>query len=202
MIERLTKYVGSRPRRAAVIMLTLSVVLVLIFAGILIQSLNIGRLFKPPYTSETTPLSLTGNDLKWSPLDITLYSNLSWGNYNSYRFHYGIGGSGWGGTLVNQTEQNQLSSHSRATIVTPVGESVGSYWLNLSIMDSTGDGFFGVGDQVIFEGMPHLNDTVYVVALHIIGGGGASEYSFAIHDGKFYSWASNTLNSIAPWWAT
>jgi hypothetical protein len=196
MIDKLTKYVGSRPRRAAVIMLALSVVLILILAGILIQSLNVGRLFKPPYPSESTPLSLAGNDLKWSPLMNYQFGEVT--NYTLYRFYY----SGWGGFLSNQSEQNRLSSHSQTTIVSFVGSQ--GYWLNLSITDSTGDGFFGIGDNVIFEGMPHLNDTVYVVAMHYNGEHqmGGWEYSYAIHHGKFYSWASSTLNQNIPWWAT
>jgi len=200
-MERLTKYAESRPRRAAVIMLALLVVLTVVVAGILVQSLNVGRPFKPPYPSETTPLSLAGDDLKWSPLFDTSFDG--WSNYSDYRFHY----VNWGGALAGQAGQEQLSSHSEATVLGFVGRTVGSdesYWLNMSVTDSTGDGFFGAGDNVIFMGMPHQNDTVYVVALHYSGGRvmGGWEYSFAIHDGKFYSWASNTLDWNTPWWAT
>ena len=75
--------------------------------------------------------------------------------------------------------------------------------MHLNITDSTGDGFFGVGDDVIFHFTPHLDDTVYVVALHYRSEGGYMggwEYSYAIHDGKFYSWRSYTLDNTTPWW--
>lgn len=196
MIERLTKYVGSKPRRAAVIMLTILVVLILVFAGILIQSLNVGRLFKPPYTSETTPLSLVNNGVRWdNPI---MFQGAS---YNKTVFRWGQ----LGGHVAFDSQQAQLSSGSSATVtMTAAQASDMSYSYNVSITDSTGDGVPGSGDYIIFTGPPQESDTVYTVALAYLGGvhGGfaGSEYSYAIHDGKFYSWASDNLHTTPPWW--
>jgi len=196
MLRRLTEYLGAKPRRAGMIVMTLVVVLILIVAGNLFQLLNVGRYFEPPYPSETTPLSLVNNGIRWdNPI---MFQGAC---YNKSVFRWGA----LFGPVAFESQQANLSSGSSATVITNVGQTADlSYWINLTIYDSTGDGMPGYGDYIIFTGAPQQSDTVYTVALAYLGGVGGgfagSEYSYAIHDGKFYSWASDTLNTAPPWW--
>jgi hypothetical protein len=196
MLRRLTEYLGAKPRRAAMIVMTLLVILILIVAGNLFQLLNVGRYFEPPYPSETTPLSLVDNGIRWdNPI---MFQGAS---YNKTVFHW----RDIGGHVAFDSQQALLSSGSAATVVMIVAQAADlSYWVNLTITDSTGDGTPGFGDYIIFTGGPQESDTVYTVALAYLGGVGGgyalSEYSYAIHDDKLYSWASDTARTRMPWW--
>lgn len=196
MLRRLTEYLGAKPKRAAVIVATLVVILILIVGGNLFQLLNVGRYFESPYPSETTPLSLVNNGIRWdNPI---MFQGSS---YNKTVFHW----RDLGGHVAFESQQAQLSSGSAATVIMTVAQAADlSYWVNLSITDSTGDGAPGYGDYITFTGAPQESDTVYTVALAYLGGvrGGfvGAEYSYAIHDGKFYSWMSDTANTGMPWW--
>ena len=204
MLRRLTEYLGAKPRRAAMIVMTLVVVLILIVAGNLFQLLNIGRYFESPYPSETTPLSLVNNGVKWEGFLVFQGSN-----YSKYVFYWNLGDSSGaiGGHVAFESQQAQLSSGSAATVIMTVAQAADmSYWFNLSITDSIGDGVPGSGDYIIFTGPPQESDTVYTLALAYVGGVGAgfgsggSEYSYAIHDGRFYSWMSDRVHTGTPWW--
>jgi len=59
LIDRLGSYLASRPRRAAMIVIALTISLVLVLAATLIVGLGVQPPFGPPYPSEDTPLSLT-----------------------------------------------------------------------------------------------------------------------------------------------
>jgi hypothetical protein len=196
MLRRLTEYLGAKPRRAAMIVMTLVVVLILVVAGNLLQLMDVGRYFEPPYPSEETSLSLVNNGVRWdNPI---MYQGAS---YNKTLFHW----RNLGGQVASDYEQAQLSSGSNTTVVVTAAQSADlSYWWNLSITDSTGDGMPGSGDYIIFTGEPQQSDTVYTIALVYLageGGGGLfSEISYAIHDGKFYSWWSDTARTSPPWW--
>lgn len=178
------------------IVVTLVIVLILIVAGNLFQLLNVGRYFEPPYPSETTPLSLVENGVRWdNPIMFQVAS------YNKTVFHWGD----LGGHVAFESQQAQLSSGSAATVIMTVAQAADlSYWVNLTIHDSTGDGVPGSGDYIIFTGAPHESDMVYTVALAYLGGAGGgyalAEYSYATHHGKFYSWASDTAGTRMPWW--
>lgn len=199
MLRRLTEYLGAKPRRAAMIVMTLVVVLIIIVAGNLFQLLNVGRYFEPPYPSETTPLSLVDNGVKW-----TGFVRFQGSNYSGWVFYWGNASGALDGHVAFEFQQVQLSSGSNTTVVTNVGQASDlSYLIYLSITDSTGDGVPGSGDCIIFKGAPQESDTVYTVALAYVGVGagvGGSEYSYAIHDGKFYSWMSDTARTNPPWW--
>jgi len=201
VLRRLTEFLGAKPRRAAMIVMTLAMVLILIVAGNLFQLLNLGRYFEAPYPSETTSLSLVDNGIRWdNPI---MFQEAS---YNKSEFYWKYT-SDWtlSGPVAVDHEQVQLSSGSSATVIRTVARAADlSYWVNLTICDSTGDGIPGDGDYIIFTGPPLQSDTVYTVALAYLGGTGGgtacSEYSYAIHDGKFYSWWSDTARTAPPWW--
>jgi hypothetical protein len=200
MLKRLTEYLGDKPGRAAAIVMTLVVVLILVVAGNLFQLLNLERYFEPPYPSETTSLSLVNNGIRWdNPI---MFQGAS---YNKSRFYWGNASGALSGSVAYDSEQAQLSSGSSAIVTRTVAQATDlSYWVNLTIYDSTGDGVPGYGDYIIFTGAPQQSDTVYTVALVYLGGvgggGTCSEISYAIHDGKFYSWWSDTARTAPPWW--
>jgi len=202
MLKRLTEYLGAKPRRTAMIVMTLVLVLILVVAGNLFQLLNVGRYFEPPYPSETTPLSLVDNGVRWD--NFVMFEG---SNYSGWVFYWDIAGGALTGPVASESQQARLSSGSSATVIQTVAQASDlSYWLNLTIYDSTGDGMPGSGDYIIFEGAPLESDTVYTLALAYVGGVGSvfgpggSEYSYAIHDGKLYSWMSDKVNTGTPWW--
>jgi hypothetical protein len=200
MLRRLTEYLGAEPRRAAMIVMTLVVILILIVAGNLFQLLNVGRYFEPSYPSETTPLSLVNNGVQWKG-----FVTFPGSNYSKYVFYWDLGDGALYGPVASESQQAQLSSGTAATVIVTVGQAPDlSYWLNLSITDSTGDGIPGSGDYIRFTGPPQESDTVYTLALAFVeGAGGRSggwEYGYAIHDGNFYSWMSDRVSTETPWW--
>jgi hypothetical protein len=201
MLDRLSKYLGEKPRRAALIVMTLVVVLILVVAGSLFQLLNLGSYFEPPFPSESTPLSLVDDGIYWS--NPIMFETAT---YNKTAFYWRNETIGLGGTpIASDDQQANLSSGSSVTIVKTIAQAPDlSYCVNLTIYDSTGDGKPGSGDYILFTGPPHKSDIVYTIALAYVGGplGGfaGGEFDYAIHDGKFYSWESDMDNTAPPWW--
>jgi hypothetical protein len=201
MLDGLSKYLGEKPRRAALVVMTLVVVLIIVVAGSLFQLLNLGSYSDPPYPSESTPLSMVDGGIRWSnPL---MYETAT---YNRTAFYWRNETTGLGGPLiVSDDQQADLSSGSSITIVQTIAQASDlSHWINLTIYDSTGDGKPGSGDYILFTGPPHKSDIVYTIALAYVGGpsGGfaGGEFDYAIHDGNFYSWESDMDNTAPPWW--
>lgn len=203
MIKRIGSYLASRPERAAMIVLTLTLVLILVLAGVALQWLHIGR---APYPSEDTPLSLVDDVVVWSQDQTDV---VSWEdayvpfNYSGMKIAFQIDWGGGGVRTVNPFgNQSLLSAHSSTTIHQSVSEA--SYGnVSIDITDSTGDGSFNIGDSIVFEIVPLSEDTIYTVGLYFLHAFGMSmsmELSFAIHDGKFYSWNSRYLPTDHPWY--
>ncbi|MGB2825675.1 MAG: hypothetical protein WBC49_03455, partial [Thermoplasmata archaeon] len=163
----------------------------------LFQLLNLGGYFEPPYPSESTPLSLVDDGIRWS-------SPLCFGpaTYNLTKFLWINETRGLYGPVASDGQQANLSSGSSITIVKTITQASDlSYWINLTIYDSTGDGKPGSGDYILLTGPPHKSDIVYTIALAYVANGSAcAEYSYAIHNGKFYSWSSDTARTFVPWW--
>lgn len=202
MLERLTKYLGAWPRRAAMIVMTLAVALILVVSVNLFQLLDLGSHFESPYRTEETPLSLVADGIRWdNPI------RFSTASYNLTRFYWQQfeAGQALSGPLANDSDQIELSSGSPVTVVKTVAWAADmSYQVNVTMHDSTGDGVPGSGDYIIFTGPPWQVDTVYTIALAYIGGPGGGfsgwEFDYAIHDGVFYSWESDMDNTSPPWW--
>ena len=206
----MTEYLGAKPRRAAMIVTTLVVVLTLVVAGSLFQLLNLASYFESPYPSEETPLALTNTGVIW-----TMEQNLSIGGdcvYANIYCTWGIETERFSALLANTSEQQILNSGSpvsienwHASIGYPDGDQW-EIWTNLS--DIAGDGNFSLGDSIAFIARPTPNryvaeDEVMIVALVYVGSGmvaGLGEYSYAVHDGKFYSWRSESLDWSRPWY--
>gem|GEM_PF-1741651 len=199
MLGRFEKYLRAKPRRAAGIVATLLVVLILVIAGNLFQLLGLGRYFEPPYLSETTSLSPVQNGVRWD--NPVMYQGAT---YNRTLFYWGNASGALLGHVAFESQEAELSTGSPVTVIVNVAQAADmSYWWNLTIYDSTGDGTPGAGDYIMFTGPPQQSDTVYTVALVYLGpsgGGVTAEVSYALHHGKFYSWVSDTAHTDWPWW--
>jgi len=201
--DRLSVYLAENPRSGPQMIFALLAVIVLILAGIMVYSLDIGRYFEPPYPSEDTPLSITEDGVVWTT-SFDVHHTAT--NYTFMRWTWGeiVGGIGWGVTrpLANLANQQVLSS----------GTQVSVDAVYATITDILGDGEFGTGDQILFrchdmgsdfpvEGAVYRMALVYIgwdgVNLNLVGWG---EYCCAVDDGRFYSWASDELPSGLPWW--
>jgi len=214
MLEGLSSYLGSKPRRAMQIILCLSVALVLILVVVLVTALDMGNPFAPPYPNEDTPLSLTATGVTYT-MDNTVTYYGSYPNYTSLRFYWGeVGSAGtgaFGGRVAGDIEQQRLNTSSSATVEAFIGgegSDTGMIWYYLVIKDVQGNGAFEDGDSITFRTnassiLAPLEDRVYTISLVFLNDGWAcslGEFSCAIHDGKFYSWRSDTLNWSQPWW--
>ncbi|MEM0342906.1 MAG: hypothetical protein QXU73_01460 [Thermoplasmata archaeon] len=202
VLKRITEYFAAKPTRAADIVVVLVVALLIVVAGNLFQLLNLGRYFgqpEQPYPSETTPLSLVNNGIRW---DHPIWS-FQKASYNKTKFFWRTGTEGWGGPLASDLDQAILSSGSSVTVVREIGSRPTQYSVNLTIYESSGDGMLDAGDYVIFSGPPLQNDVTQTIALAFVGGPDEGwviwEVSYAIHDGKFYSWSSHTVGTEEFW---
>ena len=203
MINRLGSYLASRPRKAAVLVLTLTVAFVLVLAGLALELSHFGR---APYPSEAIPLSLVDDKVIYTQETTTVLDgaipNQSF-PYTGMMIVFQVESQG-GSTRMGGTDfgnQSQLSTNSTATVhqVLMTGSLLNA---SIDITDSTGDGSFDSGDTIVFEIVPLWEDMVYTMGLLWIGVHGekmALEVSFAIHDGKLYGWYSQYLND-GPWY--
>lgn len=189
--------------------LVLLVVVILMAASILYYILDIGSLFGSPYPSEDTPLTLTSTGVIWTmDRDISVdgefrYANICW--------TWILETYGYAGPLVNDSEQEALSQGIPISIEArhaAQGTTEG-IWIQIYSIQSelTGDGNFGFDDSIEFAARPAPNffvaeDEVKTVALVYLGKVTypLGEYSYAVHDGKFYSWRSNNLDWSQAWY--
>jgi len=194
---RLTLFLQENPRSGPRIILILSVALILVLAGMMAYALDMGQIFEPPYESEDGPLTLSAAGIDWIA-DFGID-----GNYSCMRYYWETNWEGhavsFARPLANLTDQSSLSSGSPAVVENPF----------VVITDLAGDGVFGTGDSILFKwpyGYPE-EDMVNILALVHVDMIGDSmsiidlgEYSWVVHDGKFYSWRSHELNAQIPWW--
>jgi hypothetical protein len=225
VIDRMGATIGRTPRRAASIVLVLIVILILL-AAVSIGTSGLLKLPKAPYKSEATPLSLKGNAVIWTEsCTVRLFgaggrevsflpvaNPGGWGlNWSTMKFQITIGDlRTTGGTVVSQSDTQKVGSGAPTTVRENVsGEVVNGTpdWFYLLVTDGTGNGTFDYGDSIVFvfpASSPIEHDSVYTLALASVQPGYAVwwEYSFAVHDGRFYSWSSSNFNTQEPWWAT
>ncbi|MCJ7463536.1 MAG: hypothetical protein MUO81_02190 [Thermoplasmata archaeon] len=217
MLKRLTEYLGAKPRRGAMIVLTLIIVLVLAVAGLAFQWMLLDDQADEsedelddtdPYPSDVVPLTLVNNSTVQYVQEFTY---IGYGDYSKMRFALGVNlyvaahstpAGAW--TAVNNFgNTSQLSVQAGATMTQSIwtgSQGNGS----IEIMDLTGDGRFDIGDTVLVMIDPMHEDTVYTIAFSSTDDNGSGhlfwERSFAIHDGEFYAWASFYLPTDTPWY--
>jgi hypothetical protein len=136
-----------------------------------------------------------------------------WGrNWSDMHFFFGYSTGSWdiGYPGISLNDQSELSLGFEATITIPAGGWVldgQEIEFNLAFTDFQGNGYFDKCDLVALEASPNIGTTVfrdyiYTLALAYICPTYryVPEFSFTFHDGEFYSWESDTLNSDQPWW--
>lgn len=205
MIKRFVSYVGSKPKNGAVIILTLAVAFLLVLAGLALDLSHYGR---APYPSQELGFSLINGNVLFTQDTPTQLGNFSSPNttvpstpYEGALGAFGIVEYGW--STFNFGNAPQLSAHTGAPSTMNLTSGGSPISVNLTLTDLTSNGVFDKGDTILFKVVPLQKDTVYFVALAFFPGGGwgpwSTEMSFAIHDGKVYSWFSNNLPAQKPW---
>ena len=202
MIGRLDSYLTSKPGRSARFVLALAVALTLTLAGLVVKLSDFG---KAPYPSQKVGFSLTK--------DGVMYTSPGFGEwYNSSSEHvpmapykeawFAFGGPGGYGSGPLLTDPG-LSSGS-GTPSTMEWDVWNRPNITAVLTDQTSNGVFDRNDTILFRGsMPE--DTTFFMALAFFPWGNTSgpwsgvEISFAIHDGKLYSWYSSNLPTLEPW---
>jgi hypothetical protein len=175
--------------------IALLVVVILMGTTLLVMVLDDLNMFERPYPSESTPLSLVDGKVVWTgQLDYWMSENETF-DYRNLRLAWGIAHSG-GYTTNELANYTQLSTGTEATA------SRLFFDFSIHVTDLLGNGLFQRGDYVTFdfapEGIPE--DAVHSVALADVVSEWNQEFSFAIHNGGFYSWRSDTLPADYPWW--
>lgn len=205
---RLSAYLESKPRNAARIILTLVVALIVVLAALTVLLVQSSGIMDPPYPSDDTPLRLAATGVEWK----MEFNQLDWDG-NGIRYvnmslglavNFGSGPSKWSTRLANDSVQDMLSDHVPASVTTPWFD-FSNFWMNVTVTDTEGDGTFGVNDSISIGISPFIEHTVYTMAWAWMmnGGGMYTEFSFAIHDGKLYSWYSHEFSTErGPWYGT
>ena len=208
MIDKLGSYLASRPRKTAVLVLTLAVAFILVLAGLALELSHFGE---APYPSESIDLGFSlvdGNVLLTEQYSYFFENHTSNKReslcpYAGAKVAFLIERSGIVGLPFGNS--SILSTGVSATMTQRLLD--GTFNATIDITDSTGNGAFDAGDtilfRVLFHSAPMPEDTVCTIGLaYFPEGNYASVYtemSFAIHDGKVYSWLSDNLSTEGPW---
>ena len=199
--DRLSRSIRENPRSGPRIIYVLTAVIVVLLAGTIAYSANLGRFFAPPYPSEDTPIELTVDGVLWT----CEYDPPAYSNYSHMKMIWVEDTFSSAAPVVAAEDQELLS--------TGVSATVDNGWA--TVTDVLGDGRFGSGDSILFKCLSvdpsafPVEDSEYVVALVYASDEYAysgwtlvnyGEFSWAVHDGEFYSWESQELAWQVPWW--
>lgn len=207
MIDRLGSYLASKPRRAALLVLTLVVALALVLAGLVLEMSNFGQ---APYPSEDLGFSLIDGKVLFTQGHVISWWNQTtnesdpYTTYSGAKAAFGCEGHGWGSFPFGQ---DPALSADTGVPSTEYRDWDGSIGLSVELTDLTSNGFFDEGDTVLLTITSLKEDTVFFLALAFYPFGTSfpptcSEMSFAIHDGELYSWHSDYLPASTPWYTS
>lgn len=151
-------------------------------------------LTKPPYPSEVTPLSFTGNGIKWTQ---NFEHNLS----ECSRIQVFIGDGINGANFSIASEIPSSENHSFQFADDSDSHGLGNLTLFLKVTDVNRDGLFDFGDSFAINlstGHSFRSDTTYEISLSYGGPILSFKYDFyfAFHKGVFYSWGSHRMTTI------
>jgi len=216
MLKRLTEYLGTKPRRAAAIVLTLTVMLVLAVAGMMLQWTLLDDQTRE---SEDVPENLYPSDLDTgltlvnnTVVYLQNFSQVGYGNYSGMKFAFCVNSDdfprnasySWGswGSVIPIGNQTQLGLSVRATAAVWTWNGYPGNG-SMEITDVDGDGCFNIGDTASIMLVPLPEDVVFTIAFFSesdFGGRMSWELSFAIHEGEFFAWHSSYLPWQYPWY--
>lgn len=198
---------GSKSNGKDRMIIALLIVVVLMGTTLFVMVLDDLKILDPPYPSESTPLSLVEGDVIWTgELNYWMYESETF-DYRDLRLYWRVA---WVGRYITNELANytQLSVGSLVTVTRPLTveyseDGIACHDLQeIHVTDLLGNGLFERGDYIAFDfaeyGIPE--DMVHTVALVCVACEWNQEFSFAVHDGDFYSWESNDLPSDYPWW--
>lgn len=193
MTRRLDTLITSRPRAIAALILILATALIIALAGL---ALELSEPDPEPYPSDDMPLEIVNGAVVY-----TNEAGLRIGGeivpYTWMRVKFSVSTCGGSVTLPSDSFGNQsLLSTGVETSVHQCLLNSSYVVVNMNVTDYTGNGAFDDGDTIAFNLTPLMEDMVFTFGLLWTddgGGGMAVEFSFAIHDGRLYSWSSNTL---------
>jgi hypothetical protein len=208
MTWKFVSYIGSKPKSAAAIILTLAVALVLVSAGLALELSHFGR---APYPSGKLAFSLVNGNVLFTNGPAGRWYNSTSNTteelqlYTGAKMAFGIRGSGWGTGYFG--DEPQLSANTGAPS-TWIRQLYVSPNITMELTDLTSNGVFDNGDTILFKMVPMQEDTVFFIGLAYFPPGSPwgdspatyTEMSFAVHDGKLYSWYSDYLTTQEPWW--
>jgi len=204
MIDGLLTFLGSRPRGALAIILTLAVALTIVSAGWALDLANFGR---APYPSDELPFSLVHDEVIYTQDSTNVIDDKTPAQSFPYagmkillQVEYASGRERL--PVADFGNQSQLSVGHNAT-VRQVLMTSSTVNVSIDITDTTGDGSFDEGDTIVFEIVPLEEGYVFTVGLLWVSmdhkGAMILEDSFAIDDGKLYAWFSHALDDT-PWY--
>ena len=193
MIDRLGSYLASRPRKTAALVLILAVTLTLVLAGL---ALKTAEPDPEPYPSADLPLEIVNGAVTYTNEDGLMIGG-EIVPYTWMQMILSVSTDGGSVTVPSGSFGNQ------SLLSTGVEASVRQWLFNssyvnvsMNITDYTGNGAFDEGDTIAFNLTPLREDMIVTFGLLWTdgeGGGMATEFSFAIHDSRLYSWHSLTL---------
>ncbi len=184
----LASHLGSKPKRALAIILTVVVAVVILSAML---ALGLPPFAKAPYPNDKLPMELDHDSVLYTqPVTFMIQNGSGVTPYSWMKMLFRAASDGSSITMPTQDFQNQVIMNSSWTVVT------------MSITDKNGDGGFDEGDTLLFEFAPMGSDMIFTVGLvwpDHDGGGATTEFSFVVHHGKLYSWYSDYLGDDWYW---
>lgn len=218
MLNTLADFLVAKPSRAAAIVLSLIIILMVVVAGFAVQWALLGDEedsdgdAEDIYPSEDVPLTLTNGYVQY----VQEYTIIGWGNYSGSRFalcvnedrslpHNSSHPFGFG-SYNDFGNQSLLGTGPNATMTRSIWSGFSgneSLEASIEITDLAGDGFLGTGDTVRIMIEPLWEDTVYTIGFFLtsdISQVMYLEWSFAVHHGEFFAWYSDYLPWEKPWY--
>ena len=205
MFDRFSMFLAARPKKAAAVVITLSIALILVTAGLALELTHFGR---APYPSDDIiPMKFVDGKIVYTCDSTIAFPNETPAESFPYAgmkilFQIAYVNGAMTMPIADFGNHTLLGAGSRATVHQVL---VSSTWANVSIdiTDITGDGSFDKGDTMTFDILPLEEKFVFTVGLLWVspehGNAMAFEASFTVHDGKLYAWFSDALDS-RPWY--
>jgi hypothetical protein len=197
---RLVSYLESRPRSTVAVILTLVVALVLVVAGLALGLWNFG---KSPYPNQKLPVKMDHDGVLYTqPVTFMIQNGTAVPPYSWMKILFRV--AYYGTSVAMPVQDFGNSSLLKGTGSSSEQVLMNSTWTvaTINITENNEDGSFDEGDTILFELAPLRSDMIFTIGLvwpDHVAGGAVTEFSFAVHHGKLYSWYSNYLGDKWYW---